>query len=237
MGVGLYSRKREVRADLPCPALSPDFKSKKVRVNLNQAIRAEQKTENAQVLKDVDEDRKFLIQATIVRIMKSRKTMKHGALVNEVVSISSQRFTPNISMIKKQIETLVEKEYLERQEGQRDTYNYVRCHRLCLFYPTSADLPSLPSPPARLSLTAVPRSFSLAFCPFFTNSTSARISPPSLLNAISTLLHPSQIPRIDPLILSPFPLVASNLSRLVCFSFSFHCCFHSFFPFFFSLLI
>lgn len=45
----------------------PGFKSKKVRVNLNQPIKAEVKTETAEVLKSVDEDRKFVIQATIVR--------------------------------------------------------------------------------------------------------------------------------------------------------------------------
>jgi len=44
-----------------------DFKSKKIRVNLNQPIKAEVKAETAEVLKNVDEDRKYVIQATIVR--------------------------------------------------------------------------------------------------------------------------------------------------------------------------
>lgn len=46
-------------------------------------------------------------------------------LLSEVTQIVSARFQPNVTLIKKQIEVLVEKEYLERQEGQRDTYNYV----------------------------------------------------------------------------------------------------------------
>ena len=45
----------------------PDFKSKKIRVNLNLPIKAEVKAESADVLKAVDEDRKYVIQATIVR--------------------------------------------------------------------------------------------------------------------------------------------------------------------------
>jgi hypothetical protein len=50
-----------------------DFKSKKIRVNLAQPIKAEQKAEQSEVLQSVDEDRKFVYQATIVRIMKARK--------------------------------------------------------------------------------------------------------------------------------------------------------------------
>ena len=43
------------------------FKSKKIRVNLNLPIKAETKAESTDVLKTVDEDRKYVIQATIVR--------------------------------------------------------------------------------------------------------------------------------------------------------------------------
>ncbi len=44
-----------------------DFKSKKIRVNINQMIRSEQKAEASEVMKTVDEDRKFVYQAMIVR--------------------------------------------------------------------------------------------------------------------------------------------------------------------------
>lgn len=50
-----------------------DFKSKKLRINLNQPVKSEQKAEQTEVLQSVDEDRKFVYQATIVRIMKARK--------------------------------------------------------------------------------------------------------------------------------------------------------------------
>lgn len=43
------------------------FKSKKIRVNLNQPIKAEVSADVKDVLKHVDEDRKYVIQATIVR--------------------------------------------------------------------------------------------------------------------------------------------------------------------------
>ena len=54
----------DVSADLMFCA---GFKSKKIRVNLNLPIKAEVKAESSDVLKTVDEDRKYVIQATIVR--------------------------------------------------------------------------------------------------------------------------------------------------------------------------
>ncbi len=60
-------------------SLSLDFKSKKIRINLNTPLKAEQKTEATDVLKTVDEDRKYALQATIVRyaafILSSRITV------------------------------------------------------------------------------------------------------------------------------------------------------------------
>ncbi|KAI0669208.1 Cullin-domain-containing protein [Trametes maxima] len=105
--------------------LNPNFKSKKIRINLNTPIKAEQKAESTDVLKTVDEDRKYAIQAFIVRIMKARKTMKNQALIQEVITQISQRFTPKIPDIKKAIDHLLEKEYIERVDGTRDTFAYV----------------------------------------------------------------------------------------------------------------
>ena len=124
------------------------FKSKKMKVNLNQAIKATEKADTAEVLKTVDEDRKFAIQATIVRfvkhsistgrpysnylispflcrIMKARKTMSNQALIQEVISQISTRFMPKIPDIKKAIDVLLEKEYMERVDGTKNMFAYV----------------------------------------------------------------------------------------------------------------
>jgi cullin 1 len=51
--------------------------------------------------------------------------MKNQALIQEVISQISQRFSPKIPDIKKVIKTLLEKEYIERVEGSKDTFVHV----------------------------------------------------------------------------------------------------------------
>jgi cullin 1 len=102
--------------------LNYDFKSKKIRINLNIGGTKETKQEEVETNKTIEEDRKLVLQSAIVRIMKARKKMKHTQLVSETINQIRSRFVPKVGDIKKCIEILLDKEYLERLEDDELGY-------------------------------------------------------------------------------------------------------------------
>ncbi|GAA6005797.1 hypothetical protein JCM11491_004014 [Sporobolomyces phaffii] len=73
----------------------------------------------------VEEGRNTQCDACIVRIMKDRKTLEHGKLISETVRQLAHRFTPSVPMVKRAIERLIDKEYLERNAADRKLLNYL----------------------------------------------------------------------------------------------------------------
>ncbi|GKY92196.1 hypothetical protein MPSEU_000190800 [Mayamaea pseudoterrestris] len=74
--------------------------------------------------KKVEEDRSAAIEASIVRIMKARKTLQHQQLISEVLAQLSF-FNPEPRVVKKRIEALIDREYLERSADNSSIYNYL----------------------------------------------------------------------------------------------------------------
>lgn len=60
-----------------------------------------------------------------VRTMKSRKEMEHNALIAEVSQQLKVRFTVEPSVIKMRIESLIERDFLERDKSNMKRYKYL----------------------------------------------------------------------------------------------------------------
>lgn len=104
-------------------SINYDYKNKRTKFKIPLISQKETSHDSESSHKAVEEDRKFYLQAIIVRIMKSRKTLKHNPLIEEVIKQSKQRFLPSIQIIKKCIEILIDKQYLERTSN--DEYSYI----------------------------------------------------------------------------------------------------------------
>uniref|UniRef100_H2LJ31 Cullin 2 n=1 Tax=Oryzias latipes TaxID=8090 RepID=H2LJ31_ORYLA len=106
-------------------SLNMSFTSKRTKFKITTSMQKDTPQEMEQTRSAVDEDRKMYLQAAIVRIMKARKVLRHNALIQEVINQSKARFNPSISMIKKCIEVLIDKQYIERSQTSADEYSYV----------------------------------------------------------------------------------------------------------------
>ncbi|KAL0348694.1 UNVERIFIED_CONTAM: Cullin-1 [Sesamum angustifolium] len=78
-----------------------------------------------EVIEDVDKDRRYAIDASIVRIMKSRKVLGYQQLVMECVEQLGRMFKPDVKAIKKRIEDLITRDYLERDKDNPNLFKYL----------------------------------------------------------------------------------------------------------------
>ena len=128
------------------------FNGKFVRIKVgvvSAGNKVEGDRERRETEKKNDESRKFQIEAAVVRIMKyvpyhnirghlewlayktqqprQRKELSHQQLMTETIKQLAGQFKPEVSMIKQRIESLIEREYLERIEGEGgvDSYRYL----------------------------------------------------------------------------------------------------------------
>ncbi|XP_019425796.1 PREDICTED: cullin-1-like [Lupinus angustifolius] len=81
--------------------------------------------EKKKVIEDVDKDRRYAIDASIVRIMKSRKVLSYQQLVVECVEQLGRMFKPDVKAIKKRIEDLISRDYLEREKDNANMFRYL----------------------------------------------------------------------------------------------------------------
>ncbi|NXI74515.1 CUL4A protein, partial [Anseranas semipalmata] len=100
-----------------------DFKHKLFRIKINQIQMKETVEEQVSTTERVFQDRQYQIDAAIVRIMKMRKTLGHNLLVSELYN--QLKFPVKPGDLKKRIESLIDRDYMERDKDNPNQYHYV----------------------------------------------------------------------------------------------------------------
>ncbi|MBN3303545.1 CUL4A protein, partial [Amia calva] len=100
-----------------------EFKHKLFRIKINQIQMKETVEEQVSTTERVFQDRQYQIDAAIVRIMKMRKTLSHNLLVSELYN--QLKFPVKPGDLKKRIESLIDRDYMERDKDNPNQYHYV----------------------------------------------------------------------------------------------------------------
>jgi Cullin, a subunit of E3 ubiquitin ligase len=114
---------RKSISDTDLFTFNSNFSSNQRRIRITNIQMKETASDRKKTHESVILDRLHLIDAAIVRIMKARKTLEHRDLLGEVMN--QLKFPAAAVDIKKRIESLIEREYLERVEGNISSYNYL----------------------------------------------------------------------------------------------------------------
>jgi cullin 1 len=96
--------------------VNTEYTTAKNRVSIPLLVMQTDDKQVQDVHDNVQQDRKLAIEACIVRVMKARNHLTHQQLVMEVSQNLSNIFKPDARIIKKRIEDLIQRDYLERDE-------------------------------------------------------------------------------------------------------------------------
>ena len=99
------------------------FVSNQRRIRIQNILMKETKEEREKTVETVSRDRLYLIDAVLVRILKARKTVLHQQLIPQVME--QVKFPAQAADVKSRIESLIEREYMERDSKDRNRYNYL----------------------------------------------------------------------------------------------------------------
>lgn len=100
-----------------------EFTAKLFRIKINSIQMKETNEEQKATEERVYQDRQYQIDAAVVRIMKMRKTLSHNLLISELYKQLSFPVKP--ADLKKRIESLIDRDYMERDKDNQNQYNYV----------------------------------------------------------------------------------------------------------------
>lgn len=99
------------------------FTNKQFRIKIN-TIQMKETTEDIEKThEEVFRERQYQVDAILVRQMKARKTLSHNELMSG--TLSQLRFTARAADVKQRIESLIERDFMQRDPDVNSCYNYV----------------------------------------------------------------------------------------------------------------
>jgi len=104
--------------------LNLKFNNTSLRVNFIPKKVKKLETNTTEDDKAIENERKYILDSVIVRIAKGRKTIRHNDLISEVIR-QVTHFRPQPAMIKGQIESLMQREFLKRDDDDKSLYIYL----------------------------------------------------------------------------------------------------------------
>ncbi|RZS00016.1 hypothetical protein BHM03_00029656 [Ensete ventricosum] len=103
--------------------VNDNFTSNSFQVKIDTAAAEESsESEQQEIRQKAEEVRKHQIDAAIIRVMKAQRVLNLDGLVAEVAKQLRPRVLPDPAVIKRRIESLIEREYLE---DNRNQYQYI----------------------------------------------------------------------------------------------------------------
>ena len=103
-----------------------EFKDKQRRIKIPLLVsKSGDDKERKGNKQQVEAERRHAMEACIVRIMKARKILDHNDLIIEATEQLLKTFKPTPGMLKRRIEDLISRDYLERDDKDRKMYRYL----------------------------------------------------------------------------------------------------------------
>ncbi|CAM6103286.1 unnamed protein product [Calypogeia fissa] len=102
-------------------SINTDFSTQTKRVKMHLPIVEEKK----KVTHKVDKERRYAIEASVIRIMKSLRVLPYQQLLHNCIEQLEEKFKPDPKAIKRIIEDLISREFLERDTADARLFRYV----------------------------------------------------------------------------------------------------------------
>ena len=103
-----------------------DYKSNLYRNKIPVMVSKASKEQNEiKVQGKVEDDRRYTIEASIIKVMKARRKIEHINLISESTRLLALKFNPEPAQIKLRIESLIERGYIERDENDKRIFKYI----------------------------------------------------------------------------------------------------------------